>query len=61
MLAHFVPVDFNHDSICGLPKHEWKNGTNNWDWVTCPACLEHRPINDETVTRNMAEVTEQEN
>lgn len=41
-VSHFIPIDFNHDSICGLPKTEWQSGTNNWDWVNCPICLEHR-------------------
>ena len=42
-IAHFIPVDFNCDSICGLTKDEWRGGTNNWEWVTCPDCLEHKP------------------
>lgn len=41
-VSHFIPIDFNHDSICGLPKEEWQYGTNNWEWVTCLSCLEHR-------------------
>lgn len=42
--AHFIPVDFNHDSLCGLTKRQWDYGVNVWEWVTCPACLEHRPV-----------------
>lgn len=43
LLACYIPIDFNHDSICGLTKAQWKAGTNNWDWVSCPACIERRP------------------
>lgn len=45
-LACYIHTDFNHNSICGLTKAEWKGGTNNWDWVTCPDCLERRPTQD---------------
>lgn len=45
-VSHYIPIDFNHDSICGLPKSEWCNGTNEWEWVNCPACLERRPTQD---------------
>ena len=47
MITHFIPIDFNHNSICGLPKTEWVGGTNNWDWVTCLVCLDHRPVAEE--------------
>lgn len=52
VLTHFIPVDFNHDSLCGLSKAEWQGGTNNWDWVTCPACLERRPKADSQTKGN---------
>lgn len=42
-LSHYIPIDFNQPSICGLSKDEWKAGTNNWDWVRCPDCLKQRP------------------
>ncbi len=42
-ISHYIPEDFNHDSICGLTKAEWDAGTNNWEWVTCPDCLKHLP------------------
>lgn len=40
--SHFIVGDFNGPSACGLSKAHWKYGTNNWDWVNCPACLKHR-------------------
>ena len=46
MPTHFIPIDFNQDSICGLQKTQWDCGTNNWEWVSCSACLERRPTQD---------------
>lgn len=41
-ISHFIPIDFNQLSLCGLPKEKWQYGTNNWEWVNCPACLDRK-------------------
>jgi hypothetical protein len=53
-VSHFIPVDFNQPSVCGLSKAEWKYGTSNWEWVNCPDCLSKqaaKPVQIEMVMR----------